>query len=402
MLQQERPPAARWGVLALLFLSIAVNLLDRQVLSVLAPVIRDDLHLSNTQYSWILACFFLGLTLGQVPAGMLIDRRGARLGLPFIMAWWSLANGLHSVARGTAHLCAFRFLLGAGECGNYSGGIKVISQWFPVEERALAGGIFNSGTVIGAFVAPAAIVAIATRFGWRMGFVLPSVLGMLWIAPWVLFYRDRAKSPAAALREPIWPLLARRQVLGAVLMRALGGPVIHFYWYWLPKYLNEARGFDMQAIGALAGIPFLFAGLGNIAGGWFSGLLIRRGQSADRARKAAFFLGCALCASSALVPLVPGRALPLALISVATFGLSAYNATHIGMLTDLFPARVLARVTGATGVGEGCLNMALTLATGVVVDRFSYLPVFVSAALMPCLGLLSLFIFIRRIERVDL
>jgi ACS family hexuronate transporter-like MFS transporter len=391
----------RWGVLFLLFLSIAVNLLDRQVLSVLAPVIRDELGLSNTQYSLILFSFLLGMTLTQVPAGMLLDRWGARRGLALLMAAWSAANALHALARGVGHFALFRFLLGAGECGNYSGGIKVISQRFPPEERALAGGLFNSGTVVGAFLAPPLIVWIALHFGWRMAFVLPSALGMLWILPWLLLYRDRAPA-AGGVRpaEPFLPLLRFRQVWGVMLMRMLGGPVVHFYWYWLPEYLKRERHFSMERIGLLAGVPFLFAGLGNVVGGWLSSALMRRGWSADRARKTVFVLSGALCLVSSLVPLVPGEWAPIALICAATFGISAYTATHIGTLTDLFDDRVLARLTGLTGLGEGVMNMTLMVATGVVVDRFSYLPVFVAAGGMPLLGLAALFLLVRRIEPV--
>jgi len=388
----------KWTVLALLFASIAVNLIDRQTLSILAPVIRDELHLSNTQYSVIIFYFLLGMAIFQVPAGILLDRRGARRGLPLLMLWWSVANALHAGARTVAQFSLFRFLLGAGECGNYSGGIKVISQWFEPKQRALAGGIFNSGTVIGAFLAPRIIVWIAERYGWRWAFVLPSALGLLWILPWLLLYRDRAATGKMLAAPPLLPLLRLRQVWGMTLMRVLGGPVIHFYWYWLPEYLKRERHFSMEGIGRLAGIPFLFAGLGNIAGGWLSGRLMARGQSTDRARKTAFLLSAAMCFTSILVPLVPGELLPIAIISLATFGVSTYVATHIGTLTDLFSPGVLARVVGITGAGEGIMNMILTLATGIVVDRFSYLPVFVAAGVLPALGVICLFWLVRRIE----
>jgi MFS transporter, ACS family, aldohexuronate transporter len=390
----------KWGVLALLFFSITINLVDRQVLSILAPVIRDELRLSNTQYSFIIFSFLLGMTLFQVPAGTLLDRRGPRLGLPLLMLAWSIANALHAGARGVAQFCTFRFLLGAGECGNYSGGIKVISQWFAAEECALAGGIFNSGTVIGAFVAPPAIVWIAGHYGWRLAFILPSVLGLLWIGPWLLFYRDREARGKSLASVPFLSLLRFRQVWGMMLMRMLGGPVVHFYWYWLPEYLKRERHFSMEQIGLLAGVPFLFAGLGNIMGGWFSGSLIRRGVSVDRARKTSFTLAAALCGTSMLVPLVPGAFLPMVFICIASFGVATYNATHIGSLTDLFSAGILARVTGVTGVGEGIMNMILMVATGVVVDNFSYLPVFMAAGLLPAAGAVILFTVIRKIEPV--
>lgn len=394
------PDRKRWGILALLFFSIAINLLDRQVLAVLAPTIRDELKLSNTEYSYVVTCFLLGLTLAQVPSGMLIDRAGPRFGLPVLMVIWSMANGLHSIARTVTQLSVFRFLLGVGECGNYSAGVKVISQWFPAKERALAGGIFNSGTVIGAFFAPYLIVKLSAAFGWRMSFVVPSLLGLVWILPWLYWYRDRQSESVSVVRAPIGPLLRMRQVWGAVMIRAFAGPVVHFYWYWLPEYLKRERNFSMEMIGLYAGIPFLFAGLGNLAGGWFSGMLIGRGQSVDRARKTAFAICGVLCLISGLVPLTPGEASAMALICLATFALGASVANHIGLLTDLFSPPVLARLTGLTGMCEGVVNMTVTLATGIVVDRFGYLPVFVAAGLMPAIAISGLFLLVRRVERV--
>ncbi len=392
---------ARWGILALLFVSIAINLLDRQVLAVMAPLITDELRLTNTQFSYIVFSFMLGLTLAQVPAGMWIDRHGPRRGLPAIMILWSAANAMHAAARSVGQFCAFRFVLGVGECGNYSAGVKVISQRFPAEERALAGGLFNSGTVIGAFVAPPLLVWIAAQLGWRTAFLLPSLLGLLWIPAWLAWFREPADASASASpMPPVAALLRRRQVWGVMLMRALAGPVVHFYWNWLPLYLKQERNFSMGRIGLLAGIPFLSAGLGNLAGGLFSGALMRRGWSADGARKLSFLLGCALCLASVEVPFAPGEALPVALICVATFGLASMVANHIGLLTDLFPTRVLAGVTGLTGLCEGVVNMAVTLATGIVVDRLGFLPVFVAAGLMPVLAVAALFLLIRRVEPV--
>lgn len=383
----------------MLFLSLAVNLLDRQVLAVLAPVIRDELHLTNTQYSYIVTSFLIGLTLAQVPSGMFLDRVGARFGLPVLMIWWSAANALHAIARGVRDFCAFRFLLGVGECGNYSAGVKAISQWFPANERALAGGIFNAGTVIGSFAAPFLIVAISKTYGWRMAFVVPSVLGVLWTIPWIRFYRDRAQPAQAQPQLPLGGLLGMRQVWGAMLMRAMAGPVIHFYWYWLPEYLKRERGFSMEAIGMLGGIPFLFAGLGNIGMGWFSGMLMRRGFSTDRALKTAFVVCGVLCLASSLVPAAPSEYLALGLICAASLALGGMAANHIGTLANLFSPRVMARITGLTGMCEGVVNVGLTLATGAAVDRFGYYPVFLMAGLMPQLALAALFGLVRRIER---
>ncbi len=400
--QTEQADPRRWGILLLLFVSLAVNLLDRQVLAVLAPVIREDLNLTASQYSYIVTAFLIGLTLAQVPSGMLLDRMGTRLGLPLLMVWWSAANAAHAAARSLAHLIGFRFLLGVGECGNYSAGVKVISQWFPQKERALAGGIFNGGSVIGAFVAPYLIVQLKGAFGWRSAFLVPSVIGLIWIVPWMLGYRDKAPvaqahTPAAV---PLAPLLRMREVWGVVFIRAFAGPVQHFYWYWLPEYLKHDRHFTLEMIGRYAGIPFLFAGLGNLTGGWFSGWLIGRGTSVDKARKISFSACGVLAALSMLVPRAPDEVSALVLICVATFALGAGTANHIGLLTDMFAPQVMGRITGLSGMTEGCVNIVLTLLTGALVDRLGYMPVFLIAGCMPIFAFSSIHTLVRRVRRL--
>ncbi|MCS7026373.1 MAG: MFS transporter [Bryobacteraceae bacterium] len=391
----------RWLYLTLLVASLAINLVDRQVLAVLAPVIREELGLSPVQYSYIVTAFLLGLALAQLPSGMFLDRVGVRWGLPVLIAWWSAANALHGLARNVWHLCGFRFLLGVGECGNYSAGVKVIAQWFPARERALAGGIFNSGTVLGSFLAPYFVVQVSHHYGWRLAFVLVSLLGVVWLAPWLLIYRERSAGEDPPPRIPLRPLLRRRQIWGAVLIRTLAGPVMHFYWYWLPEYLKRERGFTMDMIGLWAGVPFLFAGVGNVGGGWFAAVLMRQGWSADRTRKTIFLTCGALCLISSLVPFASQRMIALALICLATFAMGALTANNIGLLTDLFSPQVIARITGLTGMCEGFHTMLVTLATGAIVQRLGYWPVFLAMGLLPTLAVSALFLLVRRVERVE-
>lgn len=408
----------RWWILSLLFFAIAINILDRQVLSLVAPVLRDQFKLSNTQYGIIVFCFLLGMTLGQIPAGMMMDRVGARFGISLIAAWWSLANLLHAFARSPIQFGGLRFLLGLGECGNYSAGVKVISQWFPVGERALAGGIFNSGSLAGAIAAPPLIVFLTRRFGWQTAFLLPSFLGFVWIVPWLYLYREpwrhprlapaarEAAAPAktAADRTPdgrMLPLLGLSAVWGVVLMRAFGGPVTHFYWYWLPEYLKHERGMSLEMIGLSAWLPFFAGGVGNIGGGWFSSRLLRLGWGVDRARKAAFVFATALCLVAALVPFTSSVPAALSLICVATLGVNAFAANLIGLLTDLFPQHLLARITALTGVGDGAMGMIAMLATGIVVDRFSYLPIFIAAAVFPLAGLAALLLLVGKVQPIS-
>ena len=400
------PPALRWWILLLLFLSMTVNFLDRQVLSLVAPVLRDQLGLSNTQYGTIVFCFLLGMTLGQIPAGILMDRKGARAGFTFIVAWWSVANMLHAFARSMVQLASLRFLLGLGECGTYSGGVKVIGRWFPARERALAAGIFNSGSLAGAIAAPPLIVFLMLKFGWPAAFLIPSAAGLLWLIPWLWMYREPTRQCPAGVAEAPAPgllqLLAMPAVWGVILMRSFGGPVTHFYWYWLPEYLKRERGMSLEMIGMFAWLPFLCGGLGNIGGGWFSSRLIQRGWSVDRARKTAFVLATLLCLMALLVPPAPNAAVALGLISLATLGINAFAANLMGLITDLFPQQILARVSSLTGVGDGAMSMTMMFLVGVVVDRFSYLPVFIGAGVLPVLSLASLLVLVGRIRLLPL
>ena len=401
---KSRPETLRWWILLLLFSAMTVNFLDRQVLSLVAPVLRDDLHLSNTEYGTIVFCFLLGMTLGQIPAGMLLDKKGPRFGFSVLLALWSLANMAHALARSMFSLGALRLVLGLGECGTYSGGVKVIGQWFPVKTRAFAAGLFNSGSLIGAIIAPPLIVYLMQRFGWPLAFVIPSSIGLLWIVPWLLVYPREAPAATreAGPRFSIPPLLRVRAMWGVILIRTFGGPVTHFYWYWLPEYLKRERHMSLTEIGMFAWMPFFCGGLGNIGGGWFSSWLIRRGWSVNRARKTAFVLAAILCLFALLVPAAPTAPAAMACLCLAALGINAFAANLMGLLTDLFPQPILARVSSLTGVGDGAMSMCMMLLTGVLVDRFSYLPVFMGAGLFPMLSLASLLILVGRIRPIPL
>lgn len=409
----------RWWILLLLFLSMTINILDRQVLSIVAPVLRDSLGFSNTQYGLIIFCFLFGMTVGQMPVGMMMDWKGPRFGFSLIMGWWSLANLLHAFARSLPVFGGLRFLLGLGECGTYSGGVKVLGQWFSVKERAFAAGVFNSGSLLGSIVAPPLIVFLTVRFGWPAAFLLPSLLGLMWLIPWRLIFCEpwqhlrlsgstlqeaiEVKQPDHFVANPqVLPLLGIPAVWGVILMRALAGPVTHFYWYWLPEYLKRERQMSFEMIGLFAWLPFFLGGLGNIGGGWFSSWLLWRGWTLDGARKTAFVFAVALCLTAMLVPIVPTAAWAIFLICLASFGINAFAANLMGILPDLFPDKVLAKVGGLTGVGDGAMSMTMMLLTGIIIDRESYRPVFAAAGILPILALGALFLLVRRVRPIAL
>jgi len=407
----------RWQILGLLFFATVINFVDRQVLSIVAPVLRETFRLSNTDYGIMVAGFQFGMMVGEFPMGWLMDRRGPRLGFSFAIIWWSVANGLHALGRAMWHFAALRFWMGTGECGNFSGGVKVVSQWFPVRERALAVGIFNGGTMIGSIIAPPLIVAIMLNFGWKMAFLLPSALGMSWVFAWRLVYHPPAEHPrlTAAERalitsdgEAAGPAPANRQLLryrqawALMLCRMLVGPVVQFYVYWLPEYLYRARGLSLKSIGMFAWVPFLFGDIGSIGGGWLAGWLIRRGFSVDAARKMTMGLGAACCLLS--IAAVSAREAPVAIawVCLVLFGHTFLSANMFAVIADVFPSTAVGRVTALTGIAGGLSGFLFPILTGKLVDKVSYTPVFFIVALMPAAGCLLLFLILRQVRQVRL
>ena len=398
-----KPDTIRWRILALLFLATVINFVDRQTLSIIAPVLTKEFGMSSTQYGMIVAFFQLGMMLGEFPMGMLMDRWGARRGFTFAIVWWSLASAMHGLANSVLQFSFLRFWLGTGECGNFSGSTKVVGEWFPPKERALGVGIFNGGTMVGSVIAPPLVVWLVTRYGWRMAFVLPSALCFLWVLLWLRTYRPNPTGFGPAVSPPSnRDLLRLRQTWAVILARTLAGPVMHLYVYWLPLYLFKQRGFSLTQIGLFAWVPFLFADIGSIGGGWFSGWLIARGYPLHDARKISIILSTTLTAASLGVAIVNSIPMAFVLICTALFGFMWMSATVFAIFSDLFPDNAVGRVTGLTGVGNGAASLVLNLATGIVVDRFSYVPVFAMAGLLPAAGAAVLFLLAGRIERVKI
>ena len=400
----ELSPRIRWTIVGLLSSSIAINLIDRQVLSVLAPVLRESLNLTATQYAFIAASFQLGMMVGQVPVGAFLDRVGTRIGLATIFVVWSVVGGAHALAAGVAGFAVLRFLMGVAECGNYTAGIKAIAALFPATRRSSAGGLFNAGAQLGSVIATPLVVYIATTLGWQMAFVLPAVVGMVWLAPWLaLFPEKQAITAAASGRAPgaqvgLSTLIRNRKVVGLFLIRVFSGPITTFYWVWLPLYLRTGRNMPYAMIGALGWLPNLVGMAGNIAGGFLTDRFVRISGSADKGRKLAFTGAFGLSALSMTMPFVANDIAALSLMGLALFGNQWAAATYIGTVGDVVPAQVAGRVNGIAGFGDSGAVLVAQLAIGVLVDRYSFTPVFIGAGLFPLMALLSVFLVLRRIE----
>jgi ACS family hexuronate transporter-like MFS transporter len=387
----------RWVVLALLFLIIVINFMDRQTLSMLAPVLRSVFHLSNTAYGRIVAALQFGMMSGEFPMGWLMDRWGARLGLAAAVLAWSAFTGTQFFTRSGIQLGITRYWMGSVEVASISGGMKTVSRLFTDKERTLAISIFNSGTVVGTVVAPLLVIFLLQRYGFRVAFLAPALLAFLWLPLWWVTQRGNPlQAPATDVAEtPIRVLLANSSTWALMLCRMLIGPVMQFYWYWTPSYLYSARHMSLVQIGLIGWIPFFLGVAGSIAGGATAGWLQSRNVSLYNTRRITMYGSSLLCVASLAVPWMNSATTALVMISLAIMGHNFLSANMFASITDLFPGRLVGRVAGLTGVSAQFGGLLLPLLTGILVDRFSYTPVFVLIAFMPLLGTGALFVIAK-------
>jgi MFS transporter, ACS family, hexuronate transporter len=385
----------RWRIAVLVSAAIAISYLDRQTLPVAIKAISRDIPLSNEQFSYLQSAFLLAYAFMYAGGGKLTDVLGTRRGFTAIMLFWSLACLTHGFAINFAMLAVSRFLLGAGEGGGFPAATRAVAEWFPLKERSTAMGIINAGTAVGAVTAPPLIAAILLVTNWRWIFFATGVIGLLWTAWWRRSYyspeqhptlrkdeRDRIRSlvePASSTRIAWLDLLRIREAWGLIFAKFLSDAAWYFYLFWLPKYLYDARGFDIKAVGTLAWIPYAASGVGCLVGGSLSSYLIYRQFTPGGARKLALGLSAAIMPFILLVPHV-GVSWALALFSMAYFGQQSWSTLVMVLPTDLFPRNVVGAVAGLVGFGGAIGGIAFGQLVGYLLDHgFGYGPVFTLA-----------------------
>ncbi len=378
------PDRRRWLMISLAFLATVVNYLDRQTLSVVAPVLLDQFHMDSVDYSRVVSAFLLAYTLMNGVSGPLIDRLGTRSGYALCMLWWSVSSMLHVFARGAFSLGVFRFLLGMGEAGNWPAGIKVVAEWFPERERALASGIFNSGSTIGVIVAPPAIAFIVLQFGWRAAFLAIGALGFVWLMAWLAMYRTPPECGVSrGTPEPVLTLLRTRFVWSFTLSKVFLDPAWYFYVFWFPEYLKQVHHFNLAAIGKYAWIPFFVAALGNVLGGYLSPAFMRQRMETAKARKLAVALCSLLMMFSIPAVLSASPWVATGCVAIAMAGYTGANVTMLAFTADAFSKESVASVWGIVSMGAGFGGMLFTLIAGWVIQHFSYAPVFIGFGVIP-------------------
>ena len=411
----------RWWIGTLLFLSTVINYLDRQTLSVLGPSLKGEFGWTNQDFAWIVISFRAAYAVMQTVSGRLIDRLGTRRGLTIAVVFYSVAAMLTSRATGLLSFCGFRFLLGAGEAANWPAATKAVSEWFPRRERGWAVALFDSGSSIGAAVAPALVLFLVGHFGgWRPAFVIVGTLGFFWLVLWRRSYHPPETHPrlspeeraliladreaerasevdagASAGPPPSYrTLLTLPQTWGTIASRALTDPVWFMIADWFAIYL-VSRGFNLEETAAGFWVPFLAADLGNFFGGGFSSWLIRRGWPVGRARKVVIVGGG--IGVLALVPAAFASSIAVLLVcfAVATFSYAAMSTMAISLPADLYHSRAVATVAGMAGTGAGLGTIGSTFLIGTIADRFSFTPILLVSSVIPLLAAVVVLALVR-------
>jgi MFS transporter, ACS family, aldohexuronate transporter len=406
--------SVRWRICALLFWATTLNYIDRQVLGVLAPSLGHELGWTQVDYGYIVTAFQAAYAIGLLFAGAVIDRLGTRLGYALAIGVWGLAAASHALARTVLAFAAARFALGLGEAGNFPAAVKTVAEWFPRRERALATGLFNAGSNIGAVLAPIAVPIAAALWGLRSGFLLTSALSALWLITWLLYYRPPQQHPAVSAREleyiragePAAPaarvswlrLLRYRQTWAFAAGKFLTDPVWWFLLFWLPKFLHHRYGLDLTGLGPPLVAIYVMADLGSIAGGWIAGRFMRAGWSLNAARKGAMLI-CAL----AVLPIVLAPRIhelwgAVAIIGLATAAHQGWSANLLTTASDLYPSAAVASVVGLGGFAGAVSGAAVSTAVGYLLEATgSYGLLFAAAG---CLYLVALIVMQALVPRM--
>jgi len=387
----------RWLICAMLFFATSVNYMDRQVIGLLKPTLQLQFGWTEVGYSNIVLAFQFAYGAGLLVIGKLIDRLGTRKGFSFAVFVWSVAAMAHAAATSVFQFAMARFALGLGEAGSFPACIKAVAEWFPKRERALATGLFNCGSNIGAIVTPLIVPWITYRFGWRMAFIGTGALGFVWIAAWLAIYHrpehDKFISPAelAYIQSDVQEqtasislraMITHRQAWAVALGKLFTDPIWFVYLFWMPDFLSRNLGLDLRGMALPLFVIYSGASVGSIAGGWFSSSLLKKGWSVNASRKTALLV-CALAVTPIMIAAVTQNAwLAVFLIAIAAGAHQGWSANIYTLASDMFPRSAVAAVVGfATMIGM-ISSMLVSKAVGYILERTgSYVPVFVMAGL---------------------
>ena len=373
----------RWRVVALLFFATTINYIDRQVLGILAPELQELFNWSESDYGFIIMAFQAAYAIGLITMGGILDRIGTRTGYVIAMAVWSLAGMLHAAARSVISFASVRFILGLGQAANFPAAVKSVAEWFPKRERALATGLFNAGSNVGAILTPLIIPVIALKWGWQWAFIGTGAVGLIWLFFWIPFYQrpelnkrlKKAEKDYILENEkevtdkiPWVKIIPHRQTIGICLARFVTDPIWWFFLYWLPKFLYSNYGIDLSNIGPPLIIIYLFSIGGSVFGGWLSSVFISKGKSPVAARKLAIFLLALLVIPIFYASKTSSIQLAVILISLAAFAHQGYAANIFTIVSDIYPKNAVGSVTGLAGFSGAIGGLLFSGAAGLILE----------------------------------
>ncbi len=432
----------RWVICGLLFFAAVINYIDRQVIGILKSTLQEAFVFDERAYAAIVFSFQAAYAIGLLVSGRIMDRIGVRLGFAIAVIVWSLGAMAHATAdwfpwlrvptiaidppivavvwltSATAGFALARVILGLGEAGNFPASIKTVAEWFPKRERALATGIFNSGTNVGALVTPIVVPWIALHWGWQWAFIATGLLGFIWVVFWMLSYSAPEKhtgvsaaelahiqsDPPESTEEIRWSrLLPHPQLWAFALGKFLTDPIWWLYLFWVPDFLQKNHGLTLTKIGAPLVVIYLVADVGSIGGGWLSSHFLKRGWTPNAARKTAMLI-CAL----AVVPIMFAAQttnlwVAVALVSLAAAAHQGWSANLFTLTSDMFPKQAVGSVVGIGGMAGAIGGMLIALIVGEILQKTgSYAPIFIIAGSAYLVALLIIHLLAPRLELAKL
>lgn len=417
----------RWTVVALIFFATTINYIDRQVIGLLKPYIQEDLGWTEADYGYIVTAFQVAYGIGMLLGGRMLDRFGSKLGYSIAIVVWSIGAVLHATVRSVTGFGAARAILGLGEAGNFPAAVKVIAEWFPKRDRAYATGLFNSGTTIGAIIAPIIVTAITLQWGWRWAFIVTGMLGFIWVVIWWILYQSPKRHPQVNEEELAYihsdddldnldslesldnletkitwrQLFQHRQTYAILFSRFVTDWVWWFFLFWTPDFLNKTHGVDLKATVLPLIIIYTMSSIGGIYGGHVSSQFIKFGRSIDFARKTTILLFALLVLPLNAVPYIENMWIVVLIIGLATSTHQAWASNIFTIVSDVYPKQVVGSMTGISSVGGAVGGALASSFVGLILEwTGNYASIFMIASCMYLLAwlILRLFVPIRQIK----
>lgn len=410
----------RWRILTLLFFATTINYIDRQIIGILKPFIAGDLGWGEADYGYIVTAFQVAYAIGLITTGRFLDKFGTRIGYFWAIVVWSIAGMAHAATRGVVSFAAARFVLGLGESANFPAAVKSVAEWFPKKERAFATGLFNSGSTIGAIIAPVIVTWITLSLGWKWAFIITGSLGFIWIFFWLALYKVPEKHPKISNEELNYinqdnkdtrpgnkirwiQLLRHKQTIGICATRFISDWVWWFFLFWIPDYLSKSHGINLSEVVLPLIVIYAVSSVGGIGGGWLSSKFIRSGKSIDFARKNAILICALVVLPVMLISRTHSLWVAVGLISLAAAGHQGWASNIFTIISDIYPKNAIGTMVGLSGF-VGSIGGALAASfVGLILEGTgSYFLIFLVASSVYMANWIILKLSIKEIKPIEI